>query len=80
MPPILDQIRVAAGYEMALAAALGDDLEAPAAEAAALHWRLNAAAERDPVLPPGAEPGTSPRSEYDPVTRSVVERAQAKAD
>jgi chromosome segregation protein len=56
LPPILDQIRVAAGYEMALAAALGDDLEAPAAEAAALHWRINAAAERDPILPAGAEP------------------------
>jgi chromosome segregation protein len=56
LPPILDQIRVAAGYEMALAAALGDDLEAPAADAALLHWRLNPAAERDPVLPAGAEP------------------------
>jgi chromosome segregation protein len=56
LPPILDEIRVAAGYEMALAAALGDDLEAPAAEAAALHWRLNPAVERDPALPAGTEP------------------------
>jgi len=56
LPPILDQIRVASGYEMALAAALGDDLEAPAAEAAALHWRLNPGAERDPPLPASVEP------------------------
>jgi chromosome segregation protein len=56
LPPILDQIRVAAGLEMALAAALGDDLEAPAAEQAALHWRLNPAPGRDPALPAGIEP------------------------
>ncbi|MEU3975502.1 Mu transposase C-terminal domain-containing protein [Streptomyces bacillaris] len=31
-------------------------------------------------LPPGAEPGTSPRPEYAPASRSLVERAQAKAD
>ena len=56
LPPILDEIRVPAGYEMALAAALGDDLEAPAVEAAALHWRLNPGDARDPALPAGAEP------------------------
>ena len=56
LPPVLDSVRVAPGFEMALAAALGDDLEAPAAEQAALHWRLNPAAERDPALPAGAEP------------------------
>ena len=55
LPPILDQIKVAAGYEMALAAALGDDLDAPAPEAP-VHWRLNAAAEPDPALPAGVEP------------------------
>ena len=43
LPPILDQIKVAAGYEMALAAALGDDLDAPVAQEAPVHWRLNAA-------------------------------------
>ena len=43
LPPILDQIKVEAGYEMALAAALGDDLDAPVADAAPVHWRLNAA-------------------------------------
>ena len=56
LPPILDQIKVAAGYEMALAAALGDDLDAPVSQEAPLHWRLNAASSADPGLPAGAEP------------------------
>jgi len=56
LPPILDQIKVEAGYEMALAAALGDDLDAPVAEGAPVHWRLNAATESDPALPAGTEP------------------------
>ena len=56
LPPMLDQIKVAAGYEMALAAALGDDLDAPAAAEAPVHWRLNAATEADPALPEGVEP------------------------
>src|SRR5499427_1785733 len=46
LPPVLDAIKVAAGYEMALAAALGDDLDAPLAPEApvhaTVHWRLNA--------------------------------------
>ena len=56
LPPVLDQIKVEAGYEMALAAALGDDLDAPVAPEAPVHWRLNAAAEADPALPAGVEP------------------------
>src|SRR5205085_9096570 len=56
LPPILDAIKVEAGYEMALAAALGDDLDAPVAQAAPMHWRLNAPAEADPTLPAGVEP------------------------
>ena len=47
LPPILDQIAVAPGYEMALAAALGEDLEVPVVTHALVpppvHWRLNAA-------------------------------------
>jgi len=55
LPPILDAIKVEAGYEMALAGALGDDLDAPTALEAPLHWRLNQAAETDPTLPAGVE-------------------------
>ena len=39
LPPVLDQIKVEAGYEMALAAALGDDLDAPLSGEAPRHWR-----------------------------------------
>ncbi len=56
LPPILDAIKVEAGYEMALAGALGDDLDAPVAPEAPQHWRLNAAMEADPALPAGVEP------------------------
>ena len=56
LPPVLDRIKVEAGYEMALAAALGDDLDAPVAADAPAHWRVNAAGETDPALPAGVEP------------------------
>ena len=39
LPPIVDQLRVQPGYEMALGAALGDDLDAPVGEEAPMHWR-----------------------------------------
>jgi chromosome segregation protein len=55
-PPILDRLRVAAGYEAALGAALGDDLEAPAAEEAPVHWRQVAVGRHDGALPAGVEP------------------------
>jgi chromosome segregation protein len=55
-PPILDRIRVASGYEAALGAALGDDLEAPAVEEAPVHWRHVAVARTDAALPAGVEP------------------------
>jgi chromosome segregation protein len=58
-PPVLDDIKVSTGYELALAAALGDDLDAPVSADAPAHWRLNAATEPDPTLPPGVEPLSS---------------------
>ncbi len=53
---VVDQIEVSPGYEMALGAALGDDLEAPASEDSPVHWRTNPAAVADPALPAGVEP------------------------
>ena len=53
---MVDAISVARGYEAALGAALGDDLEAPLDEAAQAHWSLLAADGADPQLPPGVEP------------------------
>ncbi len=38
-PPVIDTVSVKPGYEIALAVALGDDLSAPADEAAPVHWR-----------------------------------------
>jgi chromosome segregation protein len=56
LPPVLDHIRVATGFELALAAALGEDLDAPTAPEAPVHWRLNAPGTQDPALPQGTEP------------------------
>ncbi|MGV4926885.1 Mu transposase C-terminal domain-containing protein (plasmid) [Streptomyces sp. BHT-5-2] len=49
------------------------------ARAAAVEWQRHVV-EVETGLPPGAEPGTPARPEYDLVSRTVVERAQAKAD
>ena len=50
---ILDRIRVAPGYEAALAAALGDDLDAGTDGDAARSWRGADARADDPALPAG---------------------------
>ena len=55
-PPVLDAIKVASGYELALAAALGDDLDAPTAPEAPVHWGLSTGGEVDPALPKATEP------------------------
>ena len=54
--PIIDEIKVTSGYEQALGAALGDDLDAASNEKAPSHWRLTAASGEDPELPEGAIP------------------------
>jgi len=53
-PPVLDTITVEQGYEAALGAALGDDLDAPLDAASPMHW-AGADAAGDPALPAGAE-------------------------
>ncbi len=55
-PPVIDQIRVAPGYETALGAALGDDLDAPVAPEASIHWRTLDIGLEDHALPADAEP------------------------
>jgi chromosome segregation protein len=52
-PPLIDALKVAAGYEVALGAALGDDLDAPADEAAPIHWRALPPLAAAPALPSG---------------------------
>ncbi|MHA6718302.1 chromosome segregation protein SMC [Sphingomonas sp. RS6] len=53
---LLDHIRVATGYERALAAALGDDLDAGLDPAAERHWAGAIPASDDPALPAGTIP------------------------
>ncbi|MBJ7438680.1 MAG: chromosome segregation protein SMC [Sphingopyxis sp.] len=53
---VLDQLRVAPGYEAALAAALGDDLDAGTDKDAARSWSGADQAKEDPALPAGTQP------------------------
>jgi chromosome segregation protein len=53
-PPVIDGVAVAKGFEKALGAALGDDLDAPVDASAPMHWSLNAS-DADPALPGGVE-------------------------
>jgi len=53
--PLIDTLRVEAGYEAALGAALGDDLAAPLDPAAPTHWTTLPPYEAPPDLPEGVE-------------------------
>ena len=55
-PPVIDHVSVDKGYEKALGAALGDDLDAPVDASAPMHWSKVAIDASDPALPKGAEP------------------------
>jgi chromosome segregation protein len=55
-PPVIDHVSVAKGFEKALGAALGDDLDAPVDASSPMHWSTVISAEGDPALPEGAEP------------------------
>ena len=55
-PPLVDAVTVQSGYEAALAAALGDDLQAPLDNSSPHHWRDLGAFDFDPPLPDGVKP------------------------
>ncbi len=56
-PPVVDRVRAAPGYETAVAAALGDDLQAPTDTTAPLYWSHAGRATDDcEPLPAGATP------------------------
>jgi len=55
--PVVEAITVAKGFETALGAALGDDLDASAETSAPAHWAMTPA-KGDPALPPGVRPLT----------------------
>ena len=52
-PPVVEEIAVEKGYEAALGAALGDDLDASTSASAPAHWALSEGQGEDPALPPG---------------------------
>ncbi len=53
-PSVLEQISVDRGFETALGAALGDDLDVPLDRGAPAHWGDTDVAPGDPALPEGA--------------------------
>ncbi len=55
-PPLVDAVTVQSGYEAALAAALGDDLQAPLDNSSPHHWRDLGGFDFDPNLPSGCKP------------------------
>ncbi|HEY6992355.1 MAG TPA: chromosome segregation protein SMC [Xanthobacteraceae bacterium] len=54
-PAVIDDLAVAKGYEAALGAALGDDLEAPIDPSAPMRWAGADIDPGDPALPDGVE-------------------------
>ncbi len=54
-PPVIDKMTVEKGYEIALGAALGDDLDAPVDQSHAMRWMGAAIDATDPALPEGAQ-------------------------
>ncbi len=55
-PPLVDAVTVQSGYEAALAAALGDDLQAPLDNSSPHHWRDLGKYDHNLPLPSGAKP------------------------
>jgi chromosome segregation protein len=82
-PSVIEEISVAKGYEAALGAALGDDLDASTNPASPAHWAQTDAAD-DPALPPGVEALSRLVAAPAPLARrlnqiGVVARAEAAA-
>lgn len=55
-PPVIDEVQVEPGFEAALGAALGDELNVPADHAAPVHWDDLGPLAELPALPGGATP------------------------
>jgi chromosome segregation protein len=54
-PPIIDGITVTKGYEKAIGAVLGDDLDAPVDPSAPMRWTNAGVQDGDPALPAGVD-------------------------
>ena len=55
-PPVMDALTVDKGYETAIGAALGDELDAPVDPSSPMRWQGSDIDPSDPALPEGAEP------------------------
>ncbi|HCO99849.1 MAG TPA: chromosome partitioning protein ParA, partial [Rhodospirillaceae bacterium] len=71
--PMIDAIDVTGGYETALGAALGDDLDAPFDERAPRHWQIMGFPVGDPGLPAGAHPISEYVGKAGPLTRRLAQ-------
>jgi len=73
-PPVIDLVTVEKGYETALGAALGDDLDAPLEAAAPMHWGGAPVDPMDPALPAGVRPLTDfVRAAPDAIARRLAQ-------
>jgi chromosome segregation protein len=54
-PPIMDGVHVAKGFEKALGAALGDELDAPVDPGSPMRWTALGVLDGDPALPEGVD-------------------------
>ncbi|KQZ01844.1 chromosome segregation protein SMC [Pseudolabrys sp. Root1462] len=70
-PPVMDNITVDKGYEKALGAALGDDLDAPIDPSAPMRWVGSVVDAGDPRLPDGATPLSAHVRAPDELTRRL---------
>ncbi len=72
-PAVIDDLAVAKGYETALGAALGDDLEAPVDLNAPMRWGGAEIDPTDPQLPHGVEPLTKNVATPDALARRLAQ-------
>ncbi len=77
---VIDQIAVTPGYERALAAALGDDLEAGVGERGRIRWIGALPGEQDPPLPVGCESLADKVTAPKALARRLVQIAVAETD
>jgi len=76
----IDRIGVAPGYERALAAALGDDLQAGIGDAGPVRWAGAAILPVDPPLPDGCEPLAAHVTAPDALARRLAQIGVAETD
>jgi chromosome segregation protein len=77
---VVDQLSVTPGYERALAAALGDDLEAPIAPRGRARWSGAESLPADPALPDGCEPLATKVTAPGALARRLAQIAVAPTD